>query len=137
MSILVLGASHRSAPVELLESLAMNVGEASKLRTAVLETPCVQEVVVLATCNRVEIYAQVERFHDSVEELTALLVERAGGSPAQADVLPSLYVHYDAGAVAHLFSVACGLESMVVGEAQILGQVRDALRVAQAEDTVG
>jgi glutamyl-tRNA reductase len=92
--------------------------------------------VVLATCNRVEIYAQVERFHDGVEDLTALLVERAGRTDP-TDIMSSLYVHYDAGAVAHLFSVAAGLESMVVGEAQILGQVREGLRLAQQEETVG
>jgi glutamyl-tRNA reductase len=136
MSILVVGASHRSAPVELLESLALDAGGASKLRAAALDIPCVHEVAVLATCNRVEIYARVERFHDGVESLTALLVDRAAGS-GQSDIVPSLYVHYDAGAVAHLFAVAAGLESMVVGEGQILGQVRDALRTAQAEDTVG
>jgi len=136
VSILVVGASHRSAPVELLESLALNTGEASKLRAAALDTPYVREVVVLATCNRVEIYAQVERFHGSVEDLTALLVERAG-TTSPADIVSSLYVHYDAGAVAHLFAVATGLESMVVGEGQILGQVRDALREAQNEETVG
>jgi pimeloyl-ACP methyl ester carboxylesterase len=97
VSILVVGASHRSAPVELLESLALNTGEASKLRAAALDTPYVREVVVLATCNRVEIYAQVERFHGSVEDLTALLVERAGTtSPTRfhhleaLDALPAL-----------------------------------------------
>ncbi|MEJ7628036.1 MAG: glutamyl-tRNA reductase [Nocardioidaceae bacterium] len=136
MSILVVGASHRSAPVELLETLALDTGQASKLRAAALDTSYVREVVVLATCNRVEIYAQVERFHGSVEDLTGLLVERAGATAA-ADVVASLYVHYDAGAVAHLFSVATGLESMVVGEGQILGQVREALREAQDEGTVG
>lgn len=136
MSILVVGASHRTAPVGLLEALALDVGAASKLRAAALDTSYVREVVVLSTCNRVELYAQVERFHGSVEDLTALLVDRAGAADP-GDVVASLYVHYDAGAVAHLFSVATGLESMVVGEGQILGQVREALREAQDEGTVG
>lgn len=136
MSILVVGVSHRSAAVDLLERLALDGGRASKLRAAALDTAHVSEAVVLATCNRVEIYARVERFHGSVEDLTALLVESAG-LPDASGIVPALYVHYDAGAVAHLFSVATGLESMVVGEGQILGQVRDALRVAQDEETVG
>lgn len=136
MSILVVGVSHRSAPVELLERIALDAGAASKLRAAALDTAYVSEAIVLATCNRVEIYARVDRFHGSVDDLTALMVD-AAGLPDAAHVVGSLYVHYDAGAVAHLFSVATGLESMVVGEGQILGQVRDALRVAQAEDTVG
>jgi glutamyl-tRNA reductase len=146
VSILVLGASHRSASVELLERLALDAEQARKLRAAALATPHVLEVVVLATCNRVELYAKVDRFHGSVEDLTNLLVELAGhAQPSDPtapsigvdDVVASLYVHYDAGAVAHLFSVAAGLESMVVGEAQILGQVRDALRLAQEDETVG
>ncbi len=136
MSILVVGLSHRSAPVDLLERLALDAGGASKLRAAALDTSYVSEVVVLATCNRVEIYARVERFHGSVDDLTALLVDSAG-LPGPGEIVPALYVHYDAGAVAHLFSVATGLESMVVGEGQILGQVRDALGAAQAEATVG
>ena len=136
MSLLVIGVSHRSAPVDLLERLALDSGAASKLRAAALDTAHVSEALVIATCNRVEIYARVERFHGSVDDLTALLVD-AAGLPDPAPVKSSLYVHYDAGAVAHLFSVVTGLQSMVAGESQILGQVRDALRVAQEEGTVG
>ena len=73
MSILVVGMSHRTAPVELLEQLALDVAGADKLRTAVLDTPHVSEAVVVATCNRIEIYAEVDRFHGSVEDLTRLL----------------------------------------------------------------
>ncbi|MGI8993565.1 MAG: glutamyl-tRNA reductase [Nocardioidaceae bacterium] len=135
MTVLVVGASHRSAPVEVLEQLALDPDAAAKLRTAALETDHVIEAVVLATCNRVEIYAAVDRFHGSVDDLTALLVERTDLS---ADVLtPSLYVHYDEAAVAHLFSVATGLDSMVVGESQILGQVRAALRHSQDTESLG
>jgi glutamyl-tRNA reductase len=135
VSILIVGASHRSAPVELLEQLAAHVDGATKLRTAAMNSDHVTEALVLATCNRVEIYAEVDRFHGSVEDLTALLVERADASID--DVVPALYVHYDEAAVDHLFSVAAGLDSMVVGEGQILGQVREALRMSQAEETVG
>jgi glutamyl-tRNA reductase len=90
---------------------------------------------VIATCNRLEIYADVDRFHGSVEELSGLLVERAGRSTEA--LLPHLYVHYDDGAVSHLFQVAAGLDSMAVGEAQILGQTRDALARGQEGGTVG
>ena len=86
----------------------------------------VTEATVIATCNRLEIYADVDRFHGSVEDLSRLLVERAGET-AEA-MLPHLYVHYDDGAVSHLFQVAAGLDSMAVGEGQILGQTREALR---------
>ncbi len=130
-----MGASHRSAPVELLERLAVDSAGAAKLRTAAMNSDHVSEALVLATCNRVEIYAEVDRFHGSVEDLTSLLVDVADSSVDQ--VLPSLYVHYDEAAVDHLFSVATGLESMVVGEGQILGQVRDALRRGQTDETVG
>ena len=81
---------------------------------------------MISTCNRLEIYADVDRFHGSVEELSRLLVERAG--EAAEAMLPHLYVHYDDGAVSHLFQVAAGLDSMAVGEGQILGQTREALR---------
>ncbi len=135
MSILIVGASHRSAPVELLEQLAVDAGGAAKLRAAALHSDHVSEALVLATCNRVEIYAEVDRFHGSVEDLTALLVDRTDATVEQ--VAPSLYVHYDEAAVDHLFSVAAGLQSMVIGEGQILGQVRDALRMGQADESVG
>ena len=135
MSILIVGASYRSAPVELLEQLAVDSDAATKLRTAALHSDHVTEALVLATCNRVEIYAEVDRFHGSVEDLTALLADRSDAS--LDDIVPALYVHYDEAAVDHLFSVAAGLDSMVVGEGQILGQVREALRMSQTEETVG
>ena len=134
MSILVVGMSHRTASVELLEQLALDVAGADKLRTAVLDTTHVNESVVLATCNRIEVYAEVDRFHGSVEDLTRLIVDHAE-TPLD-EVLGSLYVHYDEAAVSHLFEVVTGLDSMVVGESQILGQVRDALRRGQAAESV-
>ncbi len=135
MSILIVGASHRTASVELLERLALDTAGAAKLRTAALDTDHVSEALVLATCNRIEIYAEVDRFHGSVEDLTTLLADYAHST--MEDVLGSLYVHYDEAAVAHLFEVATGLDSMVVGESQILGQVREALRQAQADSSAG
>jgi glutamyl-tRNA reductase len=135
MSILIVGASHRTAPIELLERLALDADGIVKFGSAVLASEHVTESIVVATCNRIEVYAEVDRFHGSVEDLSALLADHAGLPLEQ--MVPSLYVHYDDAAVAHLFEVATGLDSMVVGESQILGQVRDALRSGQTHDTVG
>jgi glutamyl-tRNA reductase len=135
MSVLVVGISHHTAPVELLERLALEGSQVDKLIHAVQLTEHVQETAVLATCNRIEIYTDVDRFHGSVEAICLALCELAG--QRTDDVVPHLYVHYDDGAVSHLFHVAAGLDSMVVGEGQILGQVRDSLRVAQELGSAG
>jgi glutamyl-tRNA reductase len=135
MSVLVVGVSHKTAPVSVLERLALDGDAVTKLVNDVAESEHVLEATALATCNRVEIYAEVDRFHGSVETVSRLLCERAGQRPE--DVVPHLYVHYDDGAVSHLFNVAAGLDSMVVGEGQILGQARDALRLGQETGTLG
>ncbi len=135
MSILVVGISHKSAPVAVLERVALDRDGVNKLLGDVVACDHVGEAVVVATCNRLEIYTEVDRFHGSVEEVSRLLVDRAGESTA--GILPHLYVHYDDGAVSHLFHVAAGLDSMAVGEGQILGQTREALRRGQAQGTVG
>jgi glutamyl-tRNA reductase len=135
MSILCVGISHQTAPVAVLETLALDADGAGKLAHAVAETEHALEAVVLSTCNRVEVYAEVERFHGSVEDVSALLCDIAGGD--RAALVSHLYVHYDEGALAHLFTVAAGLDSMVVGESQILGQLRSALTRGQEDGTVG
>jgi glutamyl-tRNA reductase len=135
MSVLVVGVSHNSAPVSLLERVAPEPEAVPKLVQTVAACEHVTEATVIATCNRVEIYADVDRFHGSVEELSRLLVERSGRTPEE--MLRHLYIHYDDGAVSHLFQVAAGLDSMAVGEGQILGQTRDALRLGQELGTVG
>ena len=135
MSVLVVGVSHKTAPVEVLERLALGADGLAKLVGDVVAGEHVTEATVLATCNRLEVYTDVDRFHGSVEEISRLLCERAG--QATADVLPYLYVHYDDGAVSHLFHVSSGLDSMVVGEGQILGQTREALRLGQELGSVG
>ncbi len=135
MSVLVVGISHKSAPVDLLERLALDPDATAKLIADVVSGDHVTEATAIVTCNRLEVYAEVDRFHGSVEDLSALLVARAE-QPTEA-LLPHLYVHYDEGAVSHLFQVAAGLDSMVVGEGQILGQTRDALRMGQEHGTVG
>jgi glutamyl-tRNA reductase len=135
VSVLVVGVSHNSAPVSLLEQVAPERHAVPKLVQAVTACEHVSEATVIATCNRVEVYAVVDRFHGSVEELSRLLLEPAG--EATETLLSHLYVHYDDGAVSHLFQVAAGLDSMAVGEGQILGQTRDALRLGQELGTVG
>jgi glutamyl-tRNA reductase len=135
MSVLVVGISHKSAPVSLLERVALDGDGVHKLIDDVAASEHVTEATVIATCNRLEIYADVDRFHGSVEEVSRLLVERAG--EATGAMIPHLYVHYDDGAVSHLFQVVAGLDSMAVGEGQILGQTRDALSAGQEIGTVG
>ncbi|GAT68029.1 glutamyl-tRNA reductase [Planomonospora sp. ID91781] len=135
MSILVVGLSHRTAPVALLERVSVSGDALAKLLHDVQRSECVAEAMIVSTCNRVEVYAVVDRFHAVVSEVTALLAVHSGVPVEQ--LVPHLYVHYEDRAVEHLFSVAAGLDSMVVGEGQILGQVRQALRLAQDEGTLG
>ncbi|GAB2771809.1 glutamyl-tRNA reductase [Nocardioides salsibiostraticola] len=135
MSVLVVGISHNTAPVSLLERVALDDSALHKLIADAAACAHVTEATVISTCNRVEIYTEVDRFHGSVEDLSRLLVERADSTTE--GLLPHLYVHYDDGAVSHLFHVAAGLDSMAVGEGQILGQTREALRLGQELGTVG
>ncbi len=135
MSVLVVGISHNSAPVSLLDKVARDAAGAHKLALDVADSEHVGEATVLATCNRLEVYAAVDRFHGSVEAISRMVVSPAGASPDA--LVPHLYVHYDDGAVSHLFNVAAGLDSMALGESQILGQAREALRLGQELGTVG
>jgi glutamyl-tRNA reductase len=135
MGLLALGLSHRSAPVDLLDRAALTHDAVNKLLADIRTAEHVAEAAVVATCNRVELYADVARFHGGLEEITDLLVRYTGVPTAQ--ITPHLYVHYESRAVHHLFSVAAGLDSMVMGESQILGQVRQALHDAQAAETAG
>ena len=135
MNLLVVGVSHRTAGVSLLERLAIPAGQVPR----VLERLCAQEylgeAMVLSTCNRVEVYAAVSAFHGGLVDIGAILAERAG-CPV-TELAPHLYVRYDVEAVRHAFRVASGLDSMVVGESQILGQFRDAYSVATEHGSVG
>lgn len=133
--MLVVGMSHKSAPLDVLEKVALDTDASVKLSRLVLETPFVTESVVVSTCNRVEIYVEAERFHGAVEEVSRLLAEHA--DLGRDEFVRHVYVHYDEAAVAHLFGVAAGMDSMILGESQILGQVRDALLTSQTESTVG
>jgi glutamyl-tRNA reductase len=135
MSVLVVGLSHKTAPVELLERVAINPDHVPKALAELQQGAHVVESVVLSTCNRVEVYAHVTRFHGGVQEVSDLLA-RLSGVPLD-DLSDHLYVHYEDRAVHHLFNVAAGLDSMVVGEGQILGQVRAAFKTAQDEGAIG
>src|SRR5215468_2851074 len=135
MSVLVVGLSHKSASLATLERAAVSGDTLSKLVRDVAHEPDIAEAFVIATCNRVEVYAEVDRFHGGVTGICELLAQYSG-IPA-GDLTGSLYVHYADGAVQHLLAVASGLDSMVVGENQILGQVRTALKTAGDHGTLG
>lgn len=135
MSVVVLGLSHRSAPIALLEAVALDPARAADLAMAVRCGENVNETLVLATCNRVEVYADVVTFHGAVAEIGDALAATSG--VPLTELREHLYVHYEDRAVAHVFSVASGLESMAVGEGQILGQLRMSLRSAQKRGQAG
>ncbi|MFJ3720533.1 glutamyl-tRNA reductase [Streptomyces sp. NPDC090057] len=135
MSLLVVGLSHRSAPVSVLERAALSADARAKLVQDTVAAEPATEAAVLATCNRIELYADVDKFHAGVAELSTLLAQHSG--VGLEELTPYLYVHYEDRAVHHLFSVACGLDSMVVGEGQILGQIKDSLARAQELHTAG
>jgi glutamyl-tRNA reductase len=135
MSVLVVGLSHRTTPVPVLERVAVADTDRGKVLDQLLSAPSVSEAVLLSTCNRVEVYAVVETFHGGMNEVVEVLARQAGAEPA--DLFEHLYVHYSAAAVEHLFSVAGGLDSMVVGEAQILGQLRTSYNAADDQGVVG
>ncbi|HCA84940.1 MAG TPA: glutamyl-tRNA reductase, partial [Streptomyces sp.] len=135
MSLLVVGLSHRSAPVSVLERAALAPEARGKLLQDTLAAEPAAEAAVLSTCNRMELYADVDKFHAGVAELSTQLAVHCG--VGLDELTPYLYVHYEDRAVHHLFSVACGLDSMVVGEGQILGQIKDALALGQELHTAG
>ncbi|MFD9436672.1 glutamyl-tRNA reductase [Streptomyces sp. NPDC060002] len=135
MSLLVVGLSHRSAPVSVLERASLSTDAQFKLLQDTVAAEPAAEAAVLATCNRIELYADVDKFHAGVAELSTLLAQHSG--VGLEELTPYLYVHYEDRAVHHFFSVACGLDSMVVGEGQILGQIKDALARGQELHTAG
>jgi glutamyl-tRNA reductase len=134
MSLLVVGLSHKSAPVATLERAALTGDALGKLLRDVSHADDVSGSLVVSTCNRVEVYAEVDKFHSGVSWICELLARHA--ALPLGELTPHLYVHYEDRAVQHLLSVACGLDSMVIGESQILGQVRQALRKAGDQGTL-
>ncbi len=135
MGILTLGISFRRAPIELLERLAFGDDDLTKAYRRVEELDGVDEAVVLSTCNRVEVYGSVASYHAGFLSLKRLLAESRG---VDLDELAEpLYSHWEQDAAEHLFSVAAGLDSMVLGETQIAAQVREAVRTARSAGLAG
>ena len=134
MSVLVVGLSHKSAPVRVLERAAISGDQLAKLLSDLTCAGPVAEVFVVSTCNRVEVYADVDRFHAGVAAICELLARHCG--VPERELTWHLYVHYEDRAVSHLLAVACGLDSVVVGEEQILGQVRSAVKLAREQGTI-
>lgn len=135
MSVLLFGVSHRSAPVSVLEQLSTDEPDQAKIVDQVLQSPLVTEAMVLSTCNRVEVYAVVDAFHGGLSVIGQVLSDHSGMS--MGDLTKYAYVRYAEAAVEHLFAVTSGLDSAVVGEAQVLGQVRRAYAAAEANRSVG
>jgi glutamyl-tRNA reductase len=135
MSVLVVGLSHKGAPMALLERTVLAGDSLTKLLHDVARADDVAGALVLSTCNRTEIYAEAGTFHGCVAAICDLL-SRHTGVP-HAELTSCLYVHYADRAVQHLLTVACGLDSLVIGESQILGQLRSALRISRDEGTLG
>jgi glutamyl-tRNA reductase len=131
MAFNVLGINHKTAPVALREKVAFSEERLLAALRALRQELGVAEVVILSTCNRTEVYWAGSA---SGEELSRWLERHHGDN---LDLAPSLYIHQEQRAVEHAFSVASGLDSMVLGEAQILGQLKEAYRVAQEVGSTG
>src|SRR5437660_1648293 len=136
MTIVNVGVSHQTAPAEVLEKLAVPAAELGGLLTQLHAVPGIDEVVVLSTCNRVEVYAAVHGPAGQVTRAVADLLAARGRIPA-GEVLRMARIRVGGAAAEHLFSVACGLDSMAVGEDQIVAQIKDATRAARAAGTTG
>ena len=135
MSVIVVGLNHRTAPVELRERVAVPSSRMVKALHDLSGREHLAEVVLLSTCNRTEIYARSTKFHSAVSDVLEFLSEQ--GSAPPEDFSEHLYTYYDDSAVSHLFGVAAGLDSMILGESEILGQVRDAWQLAETEGASG
>jgi len=131
MSIVVIGVNHRTGPIALLERVAVPHDTLAKAITGLVSRTNIREVAVLSTCNRTEVYAVAERFHGAYADIRDFFCELGGLQPDELH--PHLYSQHDDAAVSHLFEVAAGLESAVLGESEILGQVRGAWEAAQSE----
>jgi glutamyl-tRNA reductase len=135
VSLVVIGLNHRTTPVELLERMAVPPPELPKALHTLERSDNLAEVAVLSTCNRTEVYARCTRFHPAVEDVRHFLTDRSALDPDT--IADHLYTYHDDAAVAHLFGVAAGVDSMIVGEGEILGQVREAWQVAEREGMIG
>lgn len=135
MSVVVVGLNHRTVPLSLLERVTIDDARLPKALHDVLSLDHVSEAVVLSTCNRTEVYVVAEKFHPAYGDLRTFFSEMAFVAPEE--LADHLYVHDADAAAGHLFRVSSGIDSAVVGEAEILGQVRRAWEIAQAEGAAG
>ncbi len=135
MSVVVIGLQHTQAPLPLLEAAAVSDADLHKMLSTLSHRRNVQESVVLSTCLRTEVYAVVDRFHDAVAEIYDVLSEHSHRSVEELSAHATL--RFDDDVTSHLFSVTSGLESVVTGETEVVGQVRRAFERAQEEGTVG
>ena len=135
MSVVVIGLQHTQAPLSLLEATTVTDADLHKTLTALSHHRNVQETVVLSTCLRTEVYTVVERFHDAVAEIYDVLSRHSGHSVEELSAHAS--IRFDDDVTTHLFSVTSGLESVVTGETEVVGQVRRAFERAQEEGTSG
>ncbi|WP_328406632.1 glutamyl-tRNA reductase [Nocardia sp. NBC_00403] len=135
MSVLLVGISHRSAPVSVLEKVAITDADRPKLVDRMLTSSHVSEAMIVSTCNRVEVYAVVDAFHGGLAEIGDLLTKHSG--LPLPDLTKHAYVRYSEAAAEHLFAVASGLDSMVIGEQQVLSQIRSAYASADSQQAVG
>ncbi len=135
MSVVVIGLNHRTMPLDLFERVTVDGAHLPKALHDLRSRQHLGEVVVLSTCNRTEVYAIAERFHGAYSDVRRFFSDLAFTTPDEFS--DHLYVHYDHEAVEHLFSVAAGLDSTVLGEAEILGQVRRAWEQAGEEQASG
>ncbi len=134
MSVIVVGLNHKTAPIELLERLAIGEDDLPKALYQLDNYEHILEAAVLSTCNRIEIYAGTTKFHGGVGDLRNFLAEFCHVAPE--DFSDHLYTYHDEAAVAHLFRVAAGIDSMVIGESEILGQVRRAHEFASVNGSI-
>jgi glutamyl-tRNA reductase len=135
VSLVVIGLNHRTAPLALLERMAVAESDLPKALHDLTTRPNLREAVVLSTCNRTEVYAVAERFHGAFADVREFLASVALLAPE--GFADHVYVRYDEAAVGHLFGVAAGIDSAVVGESEILGQVGEAWDRARAEGAAG
>jgi glutamyl-tRNA reductase len=135
VSIAIVGINHRSVPLEVLEPLIVAPVDLAKALADLSSRPHLDEVVVLSTCMRTEVYALVNRFHGAMADIREFLATWSGNAPEAFS--GSLYSYFDEAAVSHLFRVACGIDSVALGEPEVLGQVRHAADVAQREEASG
>ena len=133
MSIVVLGINHRTSPVALLEKMTIADDAVPQALHSLSAKDDIREVVVISTCNRTEVYAVADRFHAAYDGIRDFFCEKSGLDPDE--VSPHLYSEFDETAVSHLFEVAAGLDSAVLGESEIIGQVRGAWEHAMSEGT--